>query len=172
MFYEDRPRLNLVKSQTDLFLEYLTWGLIFCSLIYTIIYYSRLPENIPMHFNYSGKVTRYGGKDSIWALNIIGYLVVYGGYYLNKFPHIFNYPQKITRENAEKFYSDATKMIRYLNLCIAFLFSIISFEIINIAMDSSKKINPAFNYIIIVIIIGMTVFPIVYIFKNLDTNKS
>ena len=172
MFYDDRPRLNLKKSNTDLFLEYLTWGLICSSLIYTIIYYSRLPENIPMHFDYSGKVTRYGAKDSIWALNIVGMLVVYGGFYLNKFPHIFNYPQKITLENAKKFYSDATKIIRYINLCIAFLFSIISFEIINIAMDSSKKINPAFNYIIVIIIIGMTVFPIVYIFKNLDNKKS
>ena len=172
MFDDNRPKLKIDKSQTDLYVEYLTWGLIIVSIVYAIIKYTSLPEEIPMHFNFSGKVTRYGAKDSIWALNIIGLLTVYGLFYLNKFPHIFNYPKKITLENAKKFYTDATRMLRYLNLCIAVLFSVISFEIINVAIDSAKKFNPIANYIIIGLVVSMTVFPLVYVFKNVLKKKA
>lgn len=172
MFFDDRPKLKLEKSQIDLYLEYLTIGLMISSIVYAVIYYGSLPEKIPMHFNLSGKVTRYGGKESIWALNIIGLLTIYGGFYLNRFPHIFNYPQKITPENAKKFYTDATRMIRYLNLCLAILFSVINFEIINIALDSSKKFTTIANYIILFLVIGMTVFPLIYVFKNLGKRKT
>jgi hypothetical protein len=44
---------------------------------------------------------------------------------LNKYPHAFNYPTKITMQNAEKQYTIATKLIRYLKFMVVLTFSLI-----------------------------------------------
>ncbi len=167
MFDENRPRIRLEKSALDIFLDVLSFGIPALALFYTILNYGALPEQIPMHFNHSGNVARYDSKDHIWLIHIIGIASVYGIFYLNKFPHIFNYPQKITENNAAKFYSDATRLLRLLNVSIALLFGIIAFEIIQVALHNTKTISPIANYIIISIIILMTIGPLIYIILNL-----
>lgn len=153
MFNENRPKITLEKSTLDAFLDVFSFGILGIALFYTILNYSALPEQVPMHFNHSGKITRYGDKSSIWFLNIIGFATVYGLLYLNKFPHIFNYPQKITEENAKKFYSDATRMIRLLNVSIALLFAIISFEITQVSLNQTESISSIANYLLMGIVI-------------------
>ena len=167
MFDENRPKIDLKKTALDHYIEYTTFGLIIFSIGYAFYHYSNLPESIPMHFSYSGNVNSYGSKDSIWALNIIGAASVFGLYYLNKFPHIFNYPKKITLENAEKYYTDATRMIRYLNLGMAIIFTIICYEVIKIALDPTVRFSKFAHYTVMIIVVSMTLFPFVYIFKNL-----
>jgi hypothetical protein len=44
---------------------------------------------------------------------------------LNKHPHIFNYPVKITEANALQQYTSATKLIRYLKIIIVMIFTFI-----------------------------------------------
>jgi hypothetical protein len=46
---------------------------------------------------------------------------------LNKFPHVFNYPKKITNQNAERQYTIATRLVRYLKFIVVFTFSIVVF---------------------------------------------
>jgi len=171
MFYEDRPKLKLEKTTTEYLMEYTTFGLLAFSFVYAFYNYSSLPEEIPMHFNYSGEVTRYGNKDSIWALLIIGAATVALMYYLNKSPHIFNYAKKITLENAKEYYTGATKIMRYLNLGIALLFSLISYEIITVALDGTKRFSVISNYIIIAIVVTMALFPLVYLIKSSGKKK-
>ena len=105
MFYENRPKIKLEKSALDHAIEYTTFGLIIFSFVYTIIYYGNLPADIPMHFNHKGEVDSYGAKATIWILNFIALATVAGMHYLNRLPHIFNYPQKITEDNAKKHFS-------------------------------------------------------------------
>ena len=167
MFDENRPKINLEKSDLDRYIEYITIGLIAFCIGYTLFHYGKLPERIPMHFSYSGKVNSYGAKDSIWALNFIAAITVFGIFYLNKFPHVFNYPKKITPENARKYYTDATRMMRFINLGIAIIFAVICYQIINIALDASKNLGILANYIVILIVIYITFFPLIYLFKHL-----
>ena len=167
MFFQERPKVALEKSALDYAIEYTTIGLVLFSLVYTIIYYGSLPSDIPMHFDHKGEMDSYGSKGSIWILNILSIVTVGGLYYLNRFPHIFNYPQKITEENAKKHYQEVTLMMRLLNLGVALLFSILCFEIINIAIGSSLAFHSASNYNILGIIVAMTVFPLLYVIKNL-----
>tara|TARA_R110000850_G_scaffold167924_1_gene292951 strand:- start:708 stop:1226 length:519 start_codon:yes stop_codon:yes gene_type:complete len=171
MFDENRPKIALEKTTLDNFLDIFSFGILAVALFYTILSYNALPKQVPMHFNYSGTITRYGDKSSIWFLNIIGFATVYGLYYLNKFPQIFNYPQKITLANAKKMYSDATRMIRLLSLSIALLFSIITFEIIQVSLNQTKAISTVANYLLMGIVILMTIGPIIYMVINLKMKK-
>ncbi|TYB79683.1 DUF1648 domain-containing protein [Bizionia myxarmorum] len=172
MFYQDRPKITLDKSTFDNFLDVFAFGLLIVTIIYTVLNYSALPDQIPMHFNYSGDITRFDDKDMIWLFPILGIATVSGIFYLNKFPHVFNYPQKITPENAKEFYSDATRMLRFINVSISLLFSIILFEIVQVSLNNAKIISQAANYIIMSIVILMTIGPLIYAFLNLKKKKT
>lgn len=171
MFYEDRPKIKLKKTTGDNIVEYTSLGLLVFSIIYTLYFYKSLPEQIPMHFNTSGEVNGFGSKDSIWALHAIGIATAIGLYFLNKSPHIFNYPQKITIDNAKKYYTDATRILRYTNLGIVIIFTLLEYQIINIALKKSSSLNGITQYIVLAIIATITLFPIVYVFKNLKKKK-
>ncbi len=69
-------------------------------------------------------------------------------YILNKFPYVLNYPFKITLDNAERQYSNVTRMSRLLTLfflCIMFLLFVIVSNLI--AID--------FQWIILAILVAL-----------------
>lgn len=160
MFYTDRPKIKVEKNSFDYIIEYSSFAIVILSVIYTIFHFKNLPDLIPMHFNFSGEVNRYDNKNSIIALHFFEIITVYGIYYLNRFPQVFNYPQKITEENAAKNYKAATRMMRYMNFFIALLFGTISIEIINISLAKSTLLNPISNYLFILALTGVLVVPV------------
>jgi uncharacterized membrane protein len=87
-----------------------------------LFYFPDLPDKIPAHFNAAGEVDRFDSKASIWIFPSIGLLLYLGLSGLNQFPHIFNYPVKITQENTDYQYRIATKMIRTLKAVILIFF--------------------------------------------------
>ena len=123
-----RPRMKLQLNQTDKILEVLGWVSVVGIWALTLTNYSILPEIIPIHFNGAGKADGFGNKTHIFVLPIISSLLFIGFTILNKRPHIFNYPSQITKENALRQYTNATRMIRVLKLVIVLLFGLIVFR--------------------------------------------
>ncbi len=70
----------------------------------------------------------------IWLMPVIGLMMYIAMGILNRYPHIFNYPQKITAENTERQYRRARKLIRILKTTFVCFFAYITFVIINNAM--------------------------------------
>jgi len=122
---ETRPKIKLTLSQLDKKLE-LT-GKIFLVVMWGLTFYTfiKLPETIPTHFNVSGQADDYGNKLTILILPILATVIYFGLTELNKYPHIFNYMTKITEDNAQKQYTIATRMLRFLKLTILLIFSLI-----------------------------------------------
>ena len=127
-----RPRIKLQLKQTDKILEVVGWVSVFGIWALPLINYFDLPEIIPIHFNGAGKADRFGNKTHIFILPIISTLLFIGLTTLNKHPHIFNYPNQITKENALDQYTNATRMMRVLKLVIVVLFGLIVFRKIQI----------------------------------------
>lgn len=76
---------------------------------------------------------------------------------LEKFPEVYNYPQRLNESNAKQFYLNSRKVINQLkNVCLI-IFALIQFETISIALDWSSGFGKLF---LPIIIIG-TVIPIV-----------
>ena len=129
-----RPRIKLQLKQTDKILEVVGWVSVFGIWALPLINYFDLPEIIPIHFNGAGKADEFGNKTHIFILPIISTLLFIGLRTLNKHPHIFNYPNQITKENALDQYTNATRMMRVLKLVIIVLFGLIvfrKFQIVN-----------------------------------------
>jgi uncharacterized membrane protein len=90
--------------------------------IYTFI---KLPTTIPIHFNASGQADNYGNKLTLLILPILATTIYFGLTQLNKHAPILNYMTEITKDNAQKQYTIATRMLRFLKLAILVIFSLI-----------------------------------------------
>jgi len=122
-----RPKIKLELNRTDKIVEVIGWILVIGIWILTLANYFELPDIIPIHFNGAGEADGFGKKANILFLPIISTLLFIGLTLLNKYPHVFNYPNEITEENALSQYMNATRMLRYLKLIILIIFGTIVF---------------------------------------------
>jgi uncharacterized membrane protein len=122
---ETRPQIKLTSSKLDNLLE--LFGRLFVASMWllTIYVFFKLPKVIPIHFGASGQPDRYGDKLILLSLPIIATILYFSLTWLIKYPHIFNYSTKITEANAEKQYSIATRMLRFIKISILIIFSLI-----------------------------------------------
>jgi uncharacterized membrane protein len=127
---EERPKIHLKLTTVDRAFELIGWLSIMAIWILTITNYNNLPDTIPIHFNGAGQADGFGEKVNILTLPLIATILFVGLTILNGFPHFFNYPIGITKENARRQYTNATRLIRYLKLTVVFIFGLIAFQTI------------------------------------------
>ena len=152
MRISQRPIISIEKKTIDKYLE--TLVLLFFVLLIAIpfYFYSSLPETIPIHFNAHGEADGYSSKALIWLLPIIGILTHFLFKWLNKRPHILNYPVKITEENAKKQYSLALRIMRIIDLLTLMLFSNIVYQIYAISINEVNQNTPWYPILYILLI--------------------
>jgi uncharacterized membrane protein len=102
---------------------------------YAIYWYRYLPEIIPTHFSAGGKVDGYGNKSFLFVLPGIGLFVYVLLSVIVFFPHTFNFPGKITPENAMYQYRLAIRLIRFLKIAIMTLFFFIMVMVVKSSLD-------------------------------------
>ncbi len=156
-------KIKIDYEPTDWILELIgAIGILFLFII-PAYFYNSLPDIIPQHFNAKGEVDGHGNKNSIWMLPAIEVVLYSGLFWLNKFPHIFNYPIKITPENAHRQYKYATRFIRILNVSIVWIFCYLSYSSIQSALGNQNGPGKYFILVFLVLILG----PIsIYFFKS------
>ncbi|MBQ0769281.1 MAG: DUF1648 domain-containing protein [Bizionia sp.] len=167
MFDTNRPKLKIDGDKTDRVLEALTLLSLVFSFAFIGYYYSELPDRVPAHFGLDGEVNRYDEKSMIWLIPMLLSAICFGIYKLNKHPYLYNYPIKITQENAKKHYNGASKIIRYINLSIALICAVITYEIVNIALKNTNSFSLFSNYFLILIIAFLTLTPLVMVIKTI-----
>lgn len=150
------PKLKVRKEFIDSFLELCA----LCSLILLIVYplmkWSQLPDKIPIHFGLSGKPDNYADKIYILLLPLLGSILFIGFHIINKFPHTFNYPVKITEENAPRQYLLATRLMRYLMVFVTMTFLYIVWGSIQSALGNENGLGKYF-----IVIFCLTLFTII-----------
>lgn len=136
-----RPKLRIELTTNDKLLEalgifgiILIWGI-------TIFSYQHLPQIIPTHYNLAGTVDSTGDKSTIWSLPVIATILFVGLTFLNSRPHVFNYPAKISQQNALQHYTLATRFLRFLKLNIVLIFLLIECETIYIAEQNNELLG-------------------------------
>lgn len=125
-----RPRIKIELTATDKAIELIGWLALLAIWILTITSYSNLPDTIPTHYNSVGKADGFGGKINILISPLVATLLLVGITIANKFPHIFNYPTKITAENAFRQYTNVTIMNRYVKLILVVIFGLVEYKTI------------------------------------------
>lgn len=124
-------------------------------IILPIIFYPNLPDIIPIHYGADGKADGFGAKHTIFLLPVVGVLLYVGLTYLNRYPHHFNYPHRITPENKEKSYRTAQSMISALKTLITIIFTYITYITISSAGSDTASLGAFFLPLTAFMILGL-----------------
>lgn len=133
----ERPVLKIPKTRLEKLLEVISIIFIGFMFFQVFYYWSDLPNRIPIHFNAKGEADGWGGKESILVLPIIGLFLFKMMFFLSKAPHIYNYPVKVTEENAPRLYLEARRMMILLNFECTLLFASLHWETVRIAFGKA-----------------------------------
>jgi uncharacterized membrane protein len=157
---EIRPVLKLPLTAIDYALEATAILGIISLCVLAVVSYSSLPDSIPTHFNLKGQADDWGSKASIFILPGISLLLFTGITILNKFPHIFNYPVKVTGENALRLYTKSVRVVRILKALVVMLFLFIEWQVCRSAENAELPswFFPAVLIIPVLLPIVMTLF--------------
>ena len=120
-----RPRINIGITVFDLIIEIAGLVAVLAIWILLVVTYSRIPDTIPLHYNELGQIDRFGGKSSIFILPVLATALFVGMNILCRLPHLFNYPVKITENNAFFQYRNMARMVRCLTLAVILIFGYI-----------------------------------------------
>ncbi|GCD80750.1 SdpI family protein [Schleiferia thermophila] len=157
-----RPVLKLTPKPMDYIIQLITWCFLLFLWSLFFYYYGILPDEIPVHFDFGGHPDQYGSKAILISLPLLATLLVAGISVLVRFPHYFNYLVEITQENARIQYTYATRLLRFISLLLALLFTAIFYEVIYVSLYRQAF----FGWIILVVVLGLLLAMMIVYFIN------
>ena len=163
-----RPRIPINLTKTDYLFEIIGVIGIICLFALPIYFFNDLPNQIPKHYNALGKVDSYGSHVLIWLLPVIGLVIYIGLTVLNRFPFAFNYPTKVTNDNAERLYILGTRTIRLLKVVIILSLAFLNFKTIEIALNKTTEIG---NYFLPIFLTTLAILIGTMIYKMTKNKK-
>lgn len=165
---EARPKIKIQLTGIDKTIEIAGWLLLLITCILAVYQFYTLPQIIPVHYNLSGTPDRYGNKSSLFILPAIAIILFIGMTWLNKYPHVFNYPVNITPDNAEMQYRFATRLLRYMKMILALIFLLI---LIGGGLAATGKVK-GLGWWFLPLVLGLTIIPAVYaLVRSFRLNK-
>lgn len=164
----NRPRLKIKRTTVDWFIEFAAFSFVIILILLPIINYNHLPETIPVHFNAAGEPDGFGSRSTLWILPVTGVFMWLMFTVLESFPQIYNYPVKITPENAVTQYRMATRLLRVLKTVILIIFSFISLKTIDTAGGGASGLGKAFLPVFLILVFGVI---LIYFVKSVNNKQ-
>jgi uncharacterized membrane protein len=138
----DRPRLQLPWTATDRLLAALASLGALLLLGGVPFLWSRLPDRVPTHFGFTGQPDAWGDKGVLLLLPFLGLMLYATLMALTRIPHFYNYPVRITPENAEAQYRLARRLLLALNVVVLWLFLAIFAGAALVALGKQSALFP------------------------------
>ena len=164
MISNERPIIKIKKSRIDFVMEYTAIANLLFMWMFTYFHYEHLPGNIPIHFDLSGNADNFGNKNSLWLLPIIVTIFILLLRMLSRYPHKFNYISKITNENAERQYKLSVRLLRYLQVSLAVLFTYINMR----QIKGFYQLKSTLDWWFIPLLFAVILIPTFYVMYNLS----
>ncbi|MFI5273957.1 MAG: DUF1648 domain-containing protein [Ktedonobacterales bacterium] len=102
--------------------------------------WSTLPATVPAHFGISGRPDAYGGKTTLLLMPAIALVLTVLLLIVARLPWAFNYPVRITPENAARTYRTGRLVPRWINLVLVWTFAVIGWQSIQVAQHSALRL--------------------------------
>lgn len=115
--------------------------------------YPGLPDQIPSHFNASGEVDGHSSKAVIFILPALSILISAGIIFLSGFPQYFNFPYRITEENAPFEYRKARALLRVVNIFTCLMLLILTWDILQ-SVNGKPGLSVLFWIVFILLMIA------------------
>lgn len=157
-----QPKLKPKLTRTDKLLNAVGWAMLLILWTIVLVNYNNTPDIVPIHFNSAGQADAFGDKSIILIVCAFASIIFLFLRTLNRYPHLFNYPVKITETNAIAHYTLATRMISAMNICMMVVFIIVAYAMQSVSKNSLGWLFAA---------IGLTVVPIIWYFVSVRKLK-
>ena len=150
-----RPKIIIGFTLFDLIFEIAGLVAFLAMWIFVIATYTGLPDVIPIHYNISGQADSFGNRNSFFFLPAVATALYAVMTILCRFPHVFNYPVKITEANAFIQYRNMVTMVRYLKLVLVLVFG---FFILQMVTHTGNGIGMW----LLPVLLAIIVVPVIY----------
>lgn len=155
---QEKPKIKVQLTAFDHLMEISGWSVLVFTWGFLYFNYEKLPTSIPVHFNFSGYADGFGSKWIIFLLPAIATVIYIAITIINKYPHRFNYPILITRRNAKRHYTQATRRMRFLKFFTSVLLSYLTYRIILIASGKFDNLGKWFAPTVISVLLIFFLF--------------
>lgn len=125
-------------------------------VIYSITNFANLPDEIPIHFNAKGEADGWGTKNILFFIpGVCGFLFLMMHFIGNLKPKTYNFPVKLTEDNARKQVELAREMMQALNVVIFGLMFYILWRMVDLATGGTGGLGVFFMVVFLVAIFGV-----------------
>src|SRR5581483_8334450 len=99
----------------------LTLPLVILNLALPVLFWAKLPDVVPSHFDAQGIANGFSPRGIVWALALFAAGSYAAMTVMARFPHTFNYIWPISEKNAAKQYVLARKFLAVMKMQVSLL---------------------------------------------------
>ncbi|MTB49831.1 DUF1648 domain-containing protein [Lewinella sp. W8] len=122
-------------------------------------YYGDLPERIPIHWNGRGEIDGYGAKIIAWVLPVVNLgLFWLMGLIANSGYRWFNYPVRITEENAAEQHRIALLTVAVVRTVCCLMFAYITYAMVRSAVTGNNVFSTTVMISFLVLMFGGIIY--------------
>jgi uncharacterized membrane protein len=136
-----RPIIHIPLSSFEKVVEILAAIGTMSSLVFLLVYWSAIPQAIPIHFDSLGEPNLFGEKSTLIILCVVVLFLTLILTVITRFLHLLNYPFAITETNAINQYKLIRTFLIVLKLEVILIFLYIQIKIILISLNLSKNLG-------------------------------
>lgn len=149
-----QPKMKVPLSTLDIWIEIFSGAGLMFMIVFIMKTWELLPATIPSHFNALGQPDGYSGKSILLMLPVLGVVLYLLLSLARQFPHLSNYPWKITAANAQVQYRLAADLLAWLKVEIIYCFAYITWGTIQVSLGKMNTLGAAFMVVFLVAIFG------------------
>lgn len=149
---EPRPHIRPPISAGEIIAIIITIAGWLFTIIPLAFWWSSIPDTIASHFNIYGQPDAFGPKTTLLIYPAIATGVTLLFQALCRFPWIFNYPVRITPENAARQYVRGRLLLRWVNATI-WLMGGLQWQALQVARGAANTLGPLFSSGLVIVIV-------------------
>jgi len=146
--------MKVERSAYDTISDIVSLGCIIGVILYLILTWDKIPNEIPGHYNGAGEIDKITSKSSLIVLQVVTIIMYLFLSIIEKFPQMWNVGGvKITEQNEGLIYRTSKNLLVSVKMIIVVAFSYLT-------INSSKGTNlpVAFTPIFLIIIFGTVIY--------------
>jgi hypothetical protein len=149
-----RPKLSIPYTKLDIYCEFVAALALAGLAAYLFATWTKLPAQIPVHFDIMGQPDRWAGRNSIFTTFGIMIALYAGLTIIQRFPHVYNYPFGLTPQNVHRQYQLARQFLALIKTEIICFFTCVQWGIMNMAQGRFRTLGLWLALVLIAALLG------------------
>lgn len=120
--------MKIKKGKLDIVLNVLCLIILIGTTVLLISFWHKIPDKLPMHYDFAGNIDRWGAKSEIIILPVITWIMYLFMTVIERFPQMWNTGVQITEENKERVYATLLHLLSSVKLILVVVFTYLTVQ--------------------------------------------